>query len=215
MRQCVRKKQSQCSIKNKSLRTSQLRSLALKFRQMAIILKSLSTTRVCNEPTGWHCISIRGVNRSKKRTSENVTLRFGPWWVIQYFFWMVSGPDISYSKFHAFFDPMSLWRQKSVNDIAMRISLWTPVTVREHLLCREHDFNEMSNDKYLDNFGTPKHLGYFWTTFLVSIGVRFRRDMKNIRILTINFYRWYTQATGKNQHKLGMLPAKYTVRRSI
>ena len=51
--------------------------------------------------------------------------------------------------------------QNSVSGIALCISLCTSVTVREHLACMKQCINIMSNDKYLDNFWTPKYFGYF------------------------------------------------------
>ena len=92
------------------------------------------------------------------------------------------GQAISHSKFHAFFDYMGNGHN-SMNDIALCISLWTSVTVGEHLAFRKQLINVTSNDKYLDNFGTPKCFGHFWTTFLVSIRPWIRHDVRNVRIL--------------------------------
>ena len=72
---------------------------------------------------------------------------------------------------------------KSVNDIAMCIFLYTPVTVREHLICREHFLSAMSYRKYLDHFWVQNIFGYFWTTFLVSIGLRIGQNFRNAQIL--------------------------------
>ena len=81
------------------------------------------------------------------------------------------------------FQPHGLIEHNSVNDIALCVSLFTSVTVREHLACREQFINVMSNDKYLVNFWTSKHLDIFWTTFFVSIGLRIGQDLRNVRIL--------------------------------
>ena len=58
-----------------------------------------------------------------------------------------------------------------MNDIRMCIFLCIFVTVREHLTCREHLLNTMSDDKYLDNFGHQNTLdilddifGQHWTS---------------------------------------------------
>ena len=34
------------------------------------------------------------------------------------------------------------------------------MSVREHLACKEQFLNVISNDKYLDNFWTPRHFGH-------------------------------------------------------
>ena len=48
---------------------------------------------------------------------------------------------------------------------------------------REQFINVMSNDKYLNNFWTPKHFEHFWVTFLASIGLWIERDLRTILIL--------------------------------
>ena len=87
--------------------------------------------------------------------------RSGPWVGHPIFSWAGFGLVISYIKFLALLRPYGLMEHKSVNDIAMCISLYTSVTVRKHLIYREHFLNTMGNDKYLVNFGTPNILDIF------------------------------------------------------
>ena len=48
-----------------------------------------------------------------------------------------------------------------MDDIAICVSLCALLINREHLTCNRQLINVMSNEKYLDNFGTPKHFGQF------------------------------------------------------
>ena len=57
-----------------------------------------------------------------------------------------------------------------MNDIALFVSLWTSVTIREHLACRKQLIYVGSNDKYLDNFWTPKCFGHFLDNILLGLG---------------------------------------------
>ena len=70
-----------------------------------------------------------------------------------------------------------------MNDIALCVSVWTSVTVREHLAFREQLINVTSNDKDLDNFRTPRCFGHFLDNIFVRIGLRIGEDLRNVRIL--------------------------------
>ena len=120
--------------------------------------------------------------------------------------WTIFGQAISY-----------IW-QIHDNDIALCISLCTSVVAREHLAFRKQFINIVSNDKCLDNFWTPKHFGHFWTTALVSIGLRIGQDSSNVRILHLLLPRsvaqrrwWYWLERALCWTKAGMALIKIMV----
>ena len=91
--------------------------------------------------------------------------------------------EISFRRIPAFFGGR-FTEHNSVRNIAICAPFSpTSVTFIEHHICSEHFLNIMSEDKYLDQFWTPKHFGYFWTTFLVRIGPRFGQDLRNVQNL--------------------------------